>query len=107
MNHLIVFITDRSVYRIQSDQTEMFYRIQDTVIIDGIGDVVGDLFHIVTAVAHDDAGLNIFDHIQVVVFIAEGHRFVSSDIEVFHDGFNAFHFAGRGKDDVGSTVVPE
>ena len=90
-----------------SDQTEVSDGIENAILIDRIGDVVGDLFHVVAAVAHDDADTRIFNHVEIVVRIAKRHGLLFFDTEALHDCFDAFDLAGSGQDDVGSAVVPE
>lgn len=62
----------------------MFQGIEDAVIVDGGGDVVGLLLEGIDGVAHSHADASQENHRRVIAAVAEGHR--TTDIKTLVAG---------------------
>ena len=71
--------------------------VHDAVVIYRVGDIIGAFFYNLVSISHGNAGLNEFQHVDVIFTVAEGHGFFPLNLDHVQIFFDTRNFtAGIG-----------
>ena len=91
---------------LELDETEMAEGIQDTVVINGSGDVVGLVLEVVNGISHGNADACLAYHGGVITSVTKGNGLADIKTVMTGNGYNTFSLICSVLRDISKLGMP-